>query len=65
MRVSGEGSWELAAGKEQNGFESEVPEERDGREGGKRKRGKRRRNDLHLSLSLMIVYLSKSALPGN
>lgn len=32
VRVSCEGSWELAAGKEQNRFESEFPEEQDGRE---------------------------------
>lgn len=35
VRASCKGSWELAAGKEQNWFESEFPEEPHGREGGK------------------------------
>lgn len=34
MRASCEGSWELAAGKQQNCFGSEFPEEPDGREVG-------------------------------
>lgn len=55
-------SWERAAGKEQNWFGSEFSEEQDGREW---RRRKTRRNDLHPSLCLMVVYLSKSALPGN
>ena len=33
MRVSCEGSWELAAGKEQSWVGSEFPEEQDEREG--------------------------------
>lgn len=38
MRVSCEGSWELAAGKEQSWVGSEFPEEQDEREGGSRVR---------------------------
>ena len=38
VRVSCEGSWELAAGKEQSWFGSEFPEEQDEREGGSRVR---------------------------
>lgn len=59
--MSRDGSWELAAGKGQNWFGSEFPEERNGRRSSSGCSG----NDLHLSLCLMVVYLSKSALPGN
>lgn len=39
MRASCEGSWELAAGKEQNWFESQFSEEPHGREGGEGRGG--------------------------
>lgn len=53
------GNWQL--GRSRTGLS--LSSQRNNMGGGEGGGG--RRNDLHLSLCLMVVYLSKSALPGN